>query len=83
MFEKTKINEKVAEDGPFCYINKAYLNLKKRAHLKLAEDADKLVEVDKVLGHVGGQHEIDDALTNQLVRVTVQVLEYVHLKCGR
>ena len=51
--------------------------------LQFVEDADKLVEVDKVLGHVGGQHEIDDALTNQLVRVTVQVLEYVHLKCGR
>jgi hypothetical protein len=31
-------------------------------HLKFAEDADKFVEVDKVLGHVGGQDQVDDSL---------------------
>ena len=40
-----------------------------------ADGCGELVQVDKVLGHVRGQHRINQALAHRLERRGIQVLE--------
>ena len=45
---------------------------------RVCEDTDKFVEVNKMLGHISRQNQINDPLAYEFERVTVQILEYVH-----
>ncbi len=48
----------------------------------LGEHGLELVDVHKVLAHLGGQHQVDDGLPHGLERVPVQVLEDVDAVVG-
>lgn len=53
------------------------------AQERLGEDVDKFGEVLKVLGHLGGQHHVDDTLPNDFVAFSVQsfnVQRHVRIK---
>ena len=47
-----------------------------------SEDTVELVDVDEVLRHLRGEHEVDDGLPDQLEGVAVEALENVDAVVG-